>query len=65
MARRPALVVRPHDGAIREREIRHDEADARKQLVDVTLDFREPSRRGPAVRLILEALVAGERRAAG
>ena len=27
--RRPALVVKPHDGTIREREIRHDEADAR------------------------------------
>ena len=36
--RRPAFVVEPHDGAIREREIRDDEADAGEQLADVVLD---------------------------
>jgi hypothetical protein len=35
-----ALVVEPHDGAIGERQIRHDEADAREQLADVVFDFR-------------------------
>ena len=62
----PALVVKSHDGAIGEREIRHDKADAREQLADVVLDFcHDPSGRGPAVRLILDALIADERRAAG
>ena len=66
LLRRPALVVKAHDGTIREREIRHDEADAGEQLTDVVLDFRhDPSGRRPVVRLILEALVADERRAAG
>jgi hypothetical protein len=32
-------MVEPHDGAIEEQEIRHDEADAREQLADVVLDF--------------------------
>jgi hypothetical protein len=35
----PALVVKPHDGAIGQWEIRDDEADTREQLVDVALDF--------------------------
>jgi hypothetical protein len=61
-----ALVVEPHDGAIGEREIRHDEADAREQLAGVVFDFRhDPSGRGPAVRLILEAFVPNERLEAG
>jgi len=52
---RATLVVKPHDGTIREREIRHDEAHAREQLADVVLDFRhDPSGRGPAVRLATE-----------
>jgi hypothetical protein len=47
-------------------EICHDEADAREQLANVVLDFgHDPSRRGPAVRLIVEALVPDERRATG
>ena len=51
-----ALVVEPHDGAIVDREIRHDEADAREQLADVVLDLcHDPPGRGPAVRLVLEA----------
>jgi hypothetical protein len=42
------------------------EADAREQLANVVLDFsHDPSRRGPAVRLIVEALVPDERRATG
>jgi hypothetical protein len=32
LLRRRAFVVEPHDGAIREREIRDDEADAGEQL---------------------------------
>jgi hypothetical protein len=36
---RAAFVVKPHDGATQEREIRHDEADAREQLGGVVLDF--------------------------
>ena len=65
LLRRASLVVKPHDGTIREREIRHEEADAGEQLADVVLDFcHDPSGRRPAVRLILEALVADERRAA-
>ena len=36
---RAALVVEAHDGPIGEREIRHDEADAREQLAGVVLDF--------------------------
>jgi hypothetical protein len=61
-----ALVVKPHDGAIGEREIRDDESDAWEELADVVLDFRhDPSGRRPAVRLILETLVANERLAAG
>src|SRR5206468_133863 len=47
-------------------EIGHDDADAREQLANVVLDFgHDPSRRGPAVRLIVEALVPDERRATG
>ena len=62
----PALVVDPDDGTILDREIRHDEADAREQLTDVVLGFcHAPSRRSPALRLILEALVADEWGAAG
>ena len=34
---RAPLVVEPDDGAIGEREIRDDEADAREQLADVVL----------------------------
>jgi hypothetical protein len=41
--RRPALVVKPHDGTILELEIRHDEADAREQFAAVALDFRHDS----------------------
>ena len=37
---RAPLVVEPRDGATGEREIRHDEADAREQLADVVLDLR-------------------------
>ena len=63
---RAALVVKPHDGVIGELEIRHDEADAREQLAGVMLDFRhDPSGGGPAVRLIMETLVADERLATG
>ena len=36
-------------GGVLEREIRHDEADAREQRTDVVLDFRhDPSGRRPA-----------------
>ena len=36
-------------GCVLEREIRHDEADAREQRIDVVLDFRhDPSGRRPA-----------------
>ena len=46
LLRRPALVVKPHDGTILERKIRQNEADAREQLADVVLDFRhDPSGR--------------------
>ena len=63
---RAPLVVKPHDGTVGQREIRHDEADAREQLTDVVLDFcHDPSGRRPAVRLILESLVADERLPAG
>ena len=41
LPRRPALVVEPHDGAIGEREIHHDEADALKQLAFVVLRVME------------------------
>ena len=66
LLRRPALVVEPHDGAIGELEIRHDEADAREQLADMVLDFRDdPPRLRPTARLIRKALVPDERLAAG
>lgn len=41
-----ALVVKPHDGAIGEREIRDDEADAREQLAGVVLGVRETAKGG-------------------
>jgi len=42
--------------------IRHDEADAWEQFAGVVVDFRHDSfGRGPAVRLIMEALVPDER----
>jgi hypothetical protein len=54
--------MKPHDIAIREREIRHDKTDARERLVDLALDFRhDPSRLGPAVRLIGETLASDRR----
>ena len=57
-----ALVVESHDAAIREVEICHYEADARKQLARVMLGFRrDPSGRSPALRLIPETLVAYQR----
>ena len=60
--RRPALVVKPHDGTILERKIRQNEADAREPLADVVLDFRhDPSGRGPALRPIPETLVPDQR----
>ena len=66
MLGRAPLVVEPHDGAIGEWEIRHDEADAREQFADVMLDFRhDPSGRGPAVCPVVETLVADEWLAAG
>jgi hypothetical protein len=43
MLGRAALVVKPHDGAIGELEIRDDEADAWEQLAGVMLDFRHVS----------------------
>ena len=62
LLRRPAPVVKPHDGTILERKIRQNEADAREQLADVVLDFRhDPSGRGPALRLIPETLVPDQR----
>ena len=58
----PALVVKRHDRAIRELEIGHDEADARKQFADAVLDFRhDPSGRGPALRLIPDTRVPNQR----
>jgi hypothetical protein len=58
LLRRPPFLVEPHDGAIREREIRDDEADAGEQLADVMLDFRhDPSGCDPTLRLIAETLV--------
>ena len=39
LLRRPALVVKPHNGTILERKIRQNEADAREQLADVVLDL--------------------------
>ena len=39
LLRRPALVVKPHDGTILERKIRQNEADALEQLADVVLDL--------------------------
>jgi len=60
------LFVVPHDGGIGEREIRHDEADARERLADVVLDVRHnPQGGGPAVGLVVETPVADERLAAG
>jgi hypothetical protein len=66
LLRRPALVVEPHDGAIGELEIRHDEADAREQLAVMMLDFRDyPPRLRPIPHLIRKAVVPNERLAAG
>ena len=65
LLRRPARIVKPHDGTILAREIRDDEADAREQLADVVLDFcHDPSGRGPAVRLIAETRVPDQWRGA-
>jgi hypothetical protein len=63
----PALVVEPHNGAIRKREIRHDEPDAaREQLANVVFDFRhDPSQVCPTPGLVREALVSDEWLAAG
>ena len=40
LTRHGVALVKPHDGTILEREIRHDQADAPEQLTDVVLDFR-------------------------
>ena len=54
--RRPALVVKPHDGTIREREIRHDEADARVLVqMDAAVDLR-PTEASSAARRAREDL---------
>ena len=47
-----ALVVEAHDRSIREREIRHDEADAGEQLTDVMLDFCHDSPGVPRQNLL-------------
>ena len=58
----PALVVKPHDGTIGEREIRDDRADTREQLTYMVLDFRhDPSGRAPALRLIPDIVVPDQR----
>ena len=41
------LVIKPHDRAIRDLEIGHNEADAREQLARVMLDFRHEVTRDP------------------
>ena len=59
LLRRAALVVEPYDRTTREDHVSHDEADAGEQLTSVVLHLGDnPSGRGPALRLIPEALVA-------
>jgi hypothetical protein len=62
LLRRDPLVIEPYNGAIRELEIRHDEADARNQLAGMVLDLRhDPSRLRPTAHLVGKALVPDER----